>query len=451
MTEILNELSELVYIADLDTFELLFLNEEGKRSFGISDDQQYKGKKCYEVLQHRDKPCPFCTNSLLSVDRSHEWEFFNPVTNRYYLLKDKLVKWAGGRLVRMEIALDISEIKIKQKEMEKVVQHELFINECLRLLHRLDSIDRNIQDILAATGTFFKADRTYIFDINFDTQTTSNIYEWCSEGVAAEIENLQAVPLSVIDRWLAPFQRNDHIYIPSVEAIQDSSPEEYDVLARQGIHGLIAIPLLSEKGSLIGYIGVDNPSQDVSAGSIEFIFKTLSFFLVSALVRSNMEKQLKDMSFKDMLTGLQNRNKFINDLDLIQNVDNHHVGIAYVDLNGLKAINDSQGHEKGNEALQLISKNLVSLFRHNNLYRVGGDEFVILCADIPRDVFERKINELNHSADWNDSVSVSVGHLWFEDVLDIHALVREADAIMYRHKKQHYDQQKLRVQRQRQR
>ena len=71
MTEILNELSETVYIADTETYELLFLNTAGKKFFSIDSD--YKGKKCYEVLQHKTKPCPFCTNSKLSANHVYEW------------------------------------------------------------------------------------------------------------------------------------------------------------------------------------------------------------------------------------------------------------------------------------------------------------------------------------------------------------------------------------------
>ena len=112
MTEILNELSETVYIADTETYELLFLNTAGKKFFSIDSD--YKGKKCYEVLQHKTEPCPFCTNSKLSANHVCEWEIFNPVANRYYLLKDKLINWNGDKLVRMEIALDITDIQNKQ-------------------------------------------------------------------------------------------------------------------------------------------------------------------------------------------------------------------------------------------------------------------------------------------------------------------------------------------------
>lgn len=103
--ELTNEIPELVYVADTETFELLFINKAGIESMKL---ESWEGQKCYRALQGRDAPCPFCTNNRLSTDEVYAWEHENPISGRHYLLKDKLVEW-GGRLARMEIAFDITE------------------------------------------------------------------------------------------------------------------------------------------------------------------------------------------------------------------------------------------------------------------------------------------------------------------------------------------------------
>lgn len=436
MTEILNELSETVYIADTETYELLFLNAAGRHFLDVNDS--YEGKKCYEVLQHRTEPCPFCTNTKLSAASVYEWDFFNPVSHRYYLLKDKLIQWNTTKLARMEIALDITEIREKQIELEKVAQMEHFIQNSLRLLHRPQSLRENVQDLLEAVGLFLQAERSYIFDINFESASTSNTYEWCAEGFHSEINNLQNVPLSAIQRWIPFFQRNEYVYIENIDDIKNMVPEEYEILSTQGIKSLVAVPLLTEKNELLGYIGVDNPSLKIAPGSIDVICRTLAYFLVSVFTKYKIEKELKDMSFKDQLTGLQNRNKFSHDTAIIQEHYSHNVGIAYMDMNGLKVINDTFGHEKGNEALRSIAGRLLTLFRKNNLYRIGGDEFVIICPDIPRNTFEQKITELQDYAKWENPYPISVGHLWFETISNIIEHLKAADSLMYQNKKQYY-------------
>ena len=60
--DLLEDISELVYVADSETYDMLYLNGEGKKDFGISPEE-LEGKKCYEVLQGRDAPCEFCTNA----------------------------------------------------------------------------------------------------------------------------------------------------------------------------------------------------------------------------------------------------------------------------------------------------------------------------------------------------------------------------------------------------
>ena len=80
MFALLNELSELVYISDVNTYEMIFINESAKTLFGVGSD--VSGRKCYEVLQGRSSPCGFCTNSKLCHDKFYTWEIFNRKLSR---------------------------------------------------------------------------------------------------------------------------------------------------------------------------------------------------------------------------------------------------------------------------------------------------------------------------------------------------------------------------------
>ena len=108
---ILNAMDAQIYLADMTTYEILFLNQSAIQAFGKAE-----GQLCYRVLQGRDSPCPFCTNDrLVTADGRptgvHAWEFQNQVNQRWYELRDCAVPWTDGRLVRMEIATDITERK----------------------------------------------------------------------------------------------------------------------------------------------------------------------------------------------------------------------------------------------------------------------------------------------------------------------------------------------------
>ena len=68
--EMLDAISELVYISDIESYDLLYLNKPGREKFGTDS---LEGKKCYQLLQNRDRPCDFCTNDCLVYEEAYTW------------------------------------------------------------------------------------------------------------------------------------------------------------------------------------------------------------------------------------------------------------------------------------------------------------------------------------------------------------------------------------------
>ncbi|ABO50055.1 PAS/PAC sensor signal transduction histidine kinase [Desulforamulus reducens MI-1] len=117
---LLDKLEAVVYVSDLETYDILFINNFGRQIFGQGEN--LLGKKCYSVLQGKDHPCEFCTNNKLVQDgepQVYVWEFLNQITNKWMKCVDYAVPWFDGRLVRLEIALNISDNKILKSELNK--------------------------------------------------------------------------------------------------------------------------------------------------------------------------------------------------------------------------------------------------------------------------------------------------------------------------------------------
>jgi len=118
---VMDAMDAAVYVADMSSYELLFSNKKFNNDFGNKI-----GEKCYSVIQKgKSEKCEFCTNHLL-VDKKgvpkkpHTWEFQNKTTKRWYQLRDQAIKWSDGKLVRLEIAIDITE----QKKSDKKIKEE---------------------------------------------------------------------------------------------------------------------------------------------------------------------------------------------------------------------------------------------------------------------------------------------------------------------------------------
>ncbi len=113
LLEIFNTVPGLIIVADLNTHEILYINQEGKKRFG-----NVINKKCYKVLQGRDSPCEFCTNDIIKKmeGKPYLWEFYNKHIDRYYSLIDRVIKWGPNKEARLEIAIDITKIKKAERE-----------------------------------------------------------------------------------------------------------------------------------------------------------------------------------------------------------------------------------------------------------------------------------------------------------------------------------------------
>ena len=136
----MDQVSELMYIADPITYELLYINEAGRKTFGITE---LSGQKCYTALQGKDAPCDFCTTSFLKSGENYTWETTNPLTKRHYLLKDRLIQWEG-RSARLEIAFDITETEAEKQSLKTALDAESMIMACVRTLYREQDIGKSI-------------------------------------------------------------------------------------------------------------------------------------------------------------------------------------------------------------------------------------------------------------------------------------------------------------------
>lgn len=425
----MNEVPELIYVADINNYDLLFVNEAGRETFHLDD---ISGMKCYKALQGLDAPCSFCTNAFLVPDENYNWEITNPLTKRHYVLKDRLIEWEGKK-ARMEIAFDMTLIEGEKQKLKYALDVENMIMECIRVLYKGHDLEQDITQVLKQLGEFLQAERTYIFSVKDDM--FYNDYEWCNNNVESVQNTLQGIPVSLFQRWISIFDKQECMVIENLEDYKDSSPKEYEVLMMQGVRSLVVAPM-EKNGVLIGCLGVDNPPAD-RLWNIGAPLQALCYFILLAYRRAENEQELSHLSFHDTLTAFYNRNRFMQDLEMLVN-ENISVGIVYLDVNGLKEVNDKLGHAEGDKLLVKAATKIKAVFRQPDCYRVGGDEFVIVCKNIEENMFEEKVAELRKSFEDDTQCNAAIGSQWALAFENVNRIVAEADARMYEDKKEFY-------------
>ena len=151
---------------------------------------------------------------------------------------------------------DIQELyQIKLHSMDTIL-HQISLMDQVENEQELSEI---IHSLLQAIGNYTGADRVYVFDWETDQKDSlSNTFEWCADEVTPEIDNLQAIPVSLMPNWVKRFENREVIVINDLEATKYSEPEEYELLKTQEICSLIAVPIYANH-QMNGFIGVDNP------------------------------------------------------------------------------------------------------------------------------------------------------------------------------------------------
>lgn len=164
---VMDSIDALVYVADMQTFELLFLNKYGKDIWG-----EIEGKVCWQTIQSGQKgPCPFCTNDRL-VDKNgkptgtYNWEFQNTVNGCWYDCRDSAIFWLDGRVVRVEIATDITGRKRAEEEREKIYRWQQGANQILESVLAPASVEEKLKSITDGIVRVFDADFSRIWLID---------------------------------------------------------------------------------------------------------------------------------------------------------------------------------------------------------------------------------------------------------------------------------------------
>lgn len=152
--------NHIAYAADPNTYEILYANSFLKKLLG----ENPIGKKCYKVLHKMDYPCDFCTNEQIMEEKGkpYEWEHYNQVLKKHFLISDQIIEWTDGRDVRFEIAIDITTFKNKDKKLvERIEKSE----ERFRLAQKAANIGTWDWNIIS-DELIWADEVTEIFDID---------------------------------------------------------------------------------------------------------------------------------------------------------------------------------------------------------------------------------------------------------------------------------------------
>ena len=247
----------------------------------------------------------------------------------------------------------------------------------------------------------------------------------------------------VIESWPRLMHKSNCFLFTNEKEMEEArkvAPEWMDTLKYDGISSLVIYPLRSDNKT-IGFIWAGNFDPE----NVLMIKETLSltsFILSAEIANEQNNRMIKIMSQTDMLTGVYNRNAMnnrISDDVSGKNKIKKPYGVFFIDVNGLKTINDTQGHLAGDNLLKNVATTLKELLSEKNeIYRVGGDEFMVIAVDTDREEFEKMQRILLENSERKDKAHFAIGSCHSEEIDDILKAMQKADARMYERKAEYY-------------
>ncbi|MCR4655964.1 MAG: EAL domain-containing protein [Lachnospiraceae bacterium] len=226
-----------------------------------------------------------------------------------------------------------------------------------------------------------------------------------------------------------------------MEIVRERNPVWHESLTLAGAHNIVLFPLKS-RNQLLGYMWVINFDQERSV-KIKETLEVTTFIVGSELGNYLLLDRLRLLSSMDLLTGVLNRNEMNNYVDSLCQEDEKDidsVGVIFADLNGLKAINDIEGHNAGDLLLKNAASALKEVFDENNIYRAGGDEFSVILKGITKEELDDKITALRKASLKYGNVVFALGGSVEKDSRNVRMALRQADENMYEDKRRFYEQ-----------
>ena len=269
------------------------------------------------------------------------------------------------------------------------------------------SLAEIMNDLLSTVRDYYDAE--YAYYIEKEQGDIETIYEWCAENIEWQRDRLKLLSQEQQPKWMK-------------EEITDTTADSYSVFRQ----------ISEDTTAILAVVGVHR------GGCTLDLMRALLPYIPQAIALQKMQKQQEYLSYHDDLTGLLNRNSLVDYLDNVRERSLKSLGALSIDINGLKNFNKEFGREYGDEVVIRVGEVLEEYFRSGEVYRVTGDEYLVLVENTSYEDFTKQIYAAHTKLDNISLGLVSMGYAWEKVDIDVDKLVNHAEVMMLDEKKKYY-------------
>ena len=312
------------------------------------------------------------------------------------------------------------------------------LNACIKL-RGAENVKQTFQEVVEDIRKSCESDQCCILLTDAENRECSIFAESTREGLKVQpmsryVEGFYAIA----ETWPETLAGSTCIIVKDerdMEKLRLTNPIWGSMLDLSGVKTIILFPL-RHGGELLGYLWAVNFNVNDTL-KIKETLEVTTFLIASEISSYLLLNKLQTLSTIDSLTGVKNRNVMNNRIDQI--VAGRKLtpdAVVFADLNGLKRTNDEQGHISGDKVLRSAAEILQYVFPEEDVYRAGGDEFIVLVSSISEDELNTRIAKIRTMAKLSENVYFSIGVCCGEP--DVRRAMHIADERMYVDKKSFY-------------
>lgn len=419
----LDVLPEPAFIVDPATRQLLFVNQAMKQTAGLPEDADFIGRSCFE-LRGKTQPCLGCKMQRAANGRFDSYENqWHDTIGRTFSVKNVPVLWKG-RSARLILGEPVVISDNEQTTKNAILEAERWGNAAIAIGLGEPDAEVGIEKCIAYIAQNLHAERFFIFEERGSREATCS-YEWKEAGRLPLKGELQSVLTQNLAALFKAFETQKVVLAADYAAFQREYPGFSLPVAN--VQNFVAGQLL-QAGKPVGFTLLTN----LAAKSFEpagYTLDTLTdFFAVMIRIRNNL-REAEEQGRRDHMTGVLNRRGF-----------KHYVAESYFvgprvflscDINGLKTVNDTQGHEAGDQLIQNASAILVRHGDRDHVFRMGGDEFLVIREGMDEGGARQIVQAIKNDAR-RAGFTISIGYVVHTGPIDdLDTVMRDADRAMY--------------------